>query len=403
MAKSYALRHQPIKAVYLTGQVLATCLVRLPIWLLISLPVSWRPRPSWTLKQCIIVKLVRLLNSVADQVGSLELRAKPNHEAIVPGEGVNGFWIEPVPDLVVGDLKVWATAQDVHPVRIPGYWIHNSDDLLPPFSPPQPGEKTLLQFHGGGYKSLSAHPTDITANISKGLLQHCAPLIRRALSVEYRLSNAAPFPARNPFPAALLDALAAYVYLVQVAGFAPQDIIVEGDSAGGNLALALTRYLVEHAGEHGVPPPPGRLLLASPWCDIGSGARPLPGSSWRVFWNAGLDYLRPGGGLLHCGRAFGGALGLGALDLNRYVSPASLHPALGKVPFKGFPPTFISAGGCEALLDEIRVLRDRMTVDLGESMVAYREEPDAPHDFMVLKWEPATTDTYKAIARWLGL
>ena len=46
--------------------------------------------------------------------------------------------------------------------------------------------------------------------------------------------------------AALIDALAGYNYLVNTVGFHPTRIILEGDSAGGNLALALTRYLLEH-------------------------------------------------------------------------------------------------------------------------------------------------------------
>ena len=85
MTRLYALRHQPIKGVYLTGQLLLTALVRLPVWVLISLPVrvymfdpiacwridphhrSWRPRPSWTLKQCIRIKLIRFLTYLGDQ------------------------------------------------------------------------------------------------------------------------------------------------------------------------------------------------------------------------------------------------------------------------------------------------------------------------------------------------
>ncbi|KAL1665349.1 Alpha/Beta hydrolase protein [Schizophyllum commune] len=402
MTRLYALRHQPIKGVYLTGQFLLTALVRLPVWVLISLPVSWRPRPSWTLKQCVRIKLIRFLTYLGDQVGPVAFRRTPNHEAIVPGEGVNGVWIDPVPDLIYDELKVWATAQGVEPARIPGYWLHGPESPTPIGASPTPGEKVVLCFHGGAYRSLSAHPSDFTSRIPRAFLEHCGSLVKRAFSVEYRLSSTAPFPERNPFPAALLDALAGYSYLVNVVGFAPEDIILEGDSAGGNLALALTRYLVEHAGRQGVPRPPGRLVLNSPWSNVGSGYRALPGSSWELFGETGMDYLRAGEGADYCSRAFAGSLGLLMLDLNRYVSPASQHPALGKVDFKGFPPTFITAGGCECLLDEIRILRDRMTVDMGESAVAYREEPDAVHDFLALTWEPATTETYKAIARWLG-
>ena len=49
---------------------------------------------------------------------------------------------------------------------------------------------------------------------------------------------------RNPFPAALLDAISCHHYLLHDMGFQAQDIILGGDSAGGFLAVALARNLV---------------------------------------------------------------------------------------------------------------------------------------------------------------
>jgi len=63
---------------------------------------------------------------------------------------------------------------------------------------------------------------------------------------EYRLASTKPLPNAHPFPTQLLDALAGYNYLVNVGGFEPKNIIVAGNSAGSNLAHALTQYLVEH-------------------------------------------------------------------------------------------------------------------------------------------------------------
>ncbi|KAI4525513.1 alpha/beta-hydrolase [Schizophyllum commune Loenen D] len=404
MAELYAYRHQPIKGIYFTGQIVLTLFVRLPFWVLTSLPKSWRPRPSWSLWQSLLVKFVRCFARISDKVGDIDFGVTPNHEAIVPGEGVNGVWLDPVRELIVDELKIWATAQGVEPVRIPGYWIHSTYTNIPVAAPPQPGEKVLLHLHGGYYKGLSAHPTDFTSVIPRTLLKHCAPVLQRTLSVEYRLSSTAPYPERHPFPAALLDALAGYAYLVDVVGFAPEDIVVEGDSAGGNLAYALVRYLVEHGGRDGIPGAPGHLLLLSPWADLGSAIRSKPDGSWQRFGNAeATDFLYPGDLADHCAKAVAGSLGTLMLELNRYVSPASQHPALGKVSFKGFPKTFISVGGCECLLDEIRILRDRMVADMGEDAITYREEPDAVHDFLTFpRWQPASTNTTLAIAQWLG-
>ncbi|KAJ9115381.1 hypothetical protein QFC22_005136 [Naganishia vaughanmartiniae] len=93
----------------------------------------------------------------------------------------------------------------------------------------------------------------------------CLPLpavnYRKSLSVE------------TAFPACLLDALAGYLFLTRDLGFKPSNIILMGDSAGGNLALALARYLGELA-ERGVSERTknigqvGGMILYSPWCDM---------------------------------------------------------------------------------------------------------------------------------------
>lgn len=46
----------------------------------------------------------------------------------------------------------------------------------------------------------------------------------------------------------ILDSLNGYMHLIEL-GYSPEDIILVGDSAGGNLTLSLCRYLVEYADE----------------------------------------------------------------------------------------------------------------------------------------------------------
>ena len=69
---------------------------------------------------------------------------------------------------------------------------------------------------------------------------------RRIFALEYRLASASPFPSANAFPACLVDAIAGYRYLVEDVGFAPENIILAGDSAGGGLAFGLAYYLHKH-------------------------------------------------------------------------------------------------------------------------------------------------------------
>lgn len=59
---------------------------------------------------------------------------------------------------------------------------------------------------------------------------------------QYRLSS----HADCQFPAALQDAVTSYSYLTQELGVPGSKIILSGDSAGGNLVLALLRYLADY-------------------------------------------------------------------------------------------------------------------------------------------------------------
>lgn len=140
---------------------------------------------------------------------------------------------------------------------------------------------------------------------------HPSTPIKRAINVEYRLTRAKPlFEPANAFPAALLDGLAVVYYLIYEVGFHPRNILLSGDSAGGNLALGLTRYLRD------APPPvsrsrgsvhkstvglgldevisltPGGLVLLSPWCDVASTHIPeRAGPNCSFVRNAGTDVV----------------------------------------------------------------------------------------------------------------
>jgi acetyl esterase/lipase len=268
-----------------------------------------------------------------------------------------------------------------------------------------PGEKVVYVMHGGGYCTFSAHPKDLTAAMAHGILRH-SHIVHRTFSIEYRLSAADP-PA-NPFPSALLDALAGYNYLVNVVGIAPSDIIVEGDSAGGNLALALSRFLVEHQmaeGDVRLPAPPSAMLLVCPWTDLGQ-SHNVPGGSYVEFVNS--DFLVPEIAMTYA-RAFLGPHGMDEGEVNIYISPASVHPSM-KVSFVGFPRTFILAGGAEILFDQIKTLRDKMVKDLGEDdgtagsgKVTYFEAKDGVHDYPMFWWhEPERGESLKAIGEWIS-
>jgi len=84
---------------------------------------------------------------------------------------------------------------------------------------------TVLYFHGGGY---SFYPQAYTSFIAQITLAAKS----RTFAVDYRLSP------EDRFPAQLDDALNAYQWLLG-SGTDPDNLIVAGDSAGGNLTLAV--------------------------------------------------------------------------------------------------------------------------------------------------------------------
>ena len=84
----------------------------------------------------------------------------------------------------------------------------------------------VLYLHGGGYTCGSL---DYAKGFAATLASECGV---RVFCGAYRLAP------ENPYPAALEDALTAYDYLLKK-GYAPQQILLCGESAGGGLICAL--------------------------------------------------------------------------------------------------------------------------------------------------------------------
>lgn len=111
-------------------------------------------------------------------------------------------------------------------------------------------DKLIMYCHGGGYTNggisyariLSVKFTQVT-----GL---------EVVSFEYRLAP------ENPYPAAIDDAENVWDYIMKM-GYGAKDVIIAGDSAGGNLALELMLRLREE--ERMLPK---ASILMSPWTDM---------------------------------------------------------------------------------------------------------------------------------------
>lgn len=136
------------------------------------------------------------------------------------------------------------------PFTLSGRWPYRLRSLLTLYQAKAGAARvTVLYLHGGGYAYYSAAHQNLIALVTLAARA-------RTFALDYRLIP------EHPFPAQLEDALAAYRWLLQT-GVAPERLVVAGDSAGGNLTLALLLAL----REAGLPLPALGVCLA-PWVDV---------------------------------------------------------------------------------------------------------------------------------------
>jgi epsilon-lactone hydrolase len=224
--------------------------------------------------------------------------------------------------------------------------------LRPPGAPAGP---VLLAIHGGGFVSGSA----ATHRRMFGHLARAAGV--ETLVIEYGLVP------EHVYPSQLDTVMAAYRWLLDRGA---TRVAVTGDSCGATLALA---HAVR-ARDEGLTPP-ASLMLISAWTDLEATGGSYDAGSDPFFTR---DVVRElGAGYL------GGADPRDPLAAPLYADP------------RGLPPTYFQAGAEESLLDDSRVLADRMRqagVD-----VRLDEFADQVHSFQMAAGRSAVAD--EAIGR----
>lgn len=261
---------------------------------------------------------------------------------------------------------------------------------------------TILYFHGGAYYLMDpATIRDTTTRLARMTGGRC-------YSVRYRLAP------QNPFPGQLVDALVAYLSLLSPPPGAfhepvpAKNIVFAGESAGGNLSIALLQLLLTlqrigtntikfHDGDVPVQLPAG-VAVSSPWVDI---TRSLPSN----INNANYDYLEPLG---HTGLSntepLPDALWPACPPRADIFCNASimLHPLVSPVQacaelWRGMPPVWMCVGN-EALEDEATILARRM--HQGGGVVNLVRYEGMPHCFaMIFSASPMGKDCFKRWSR----
>lgn len=176
--------------------------------------------------------------------------------------------------------------------------------------------KPHLFIHGGSFVLFKGKPAMLLAKVQ------CLYYGGTVFGVDYRM------PPDHPYPAALDDCLAVYRELIKT--YAPDKLLVSGDSAGGNLAAAL----MHKARDAGLPRP-GALLLNTPVTDFLNESDSLQTNQY-------IDVLLKRPSIHNSMKLY-----LGNAD----ASSPYLSPFRGDLS-RGFPPTYLRTGTRDMLLSD---------------------------------------------------
>ena len=203
---------------------------------------------------------------------------------------------------------------------------------------------TVLLLHGGGYVMGSAFGYRHLASALAASADACV------LVPDYRLAP------EHPFPAAIEDAVRAYLWMLD-SGVPAERIVLAGDSAGGGLALSAQATLRRQD-----LPQPGGMVLMCPGIDLGyEEEMELPTEPQPALSITQL-------------RSFAAA----------YLGEASPHDEVVdalRADLTGYPPLLIQAGTGDVLGKDAHRLAERATACGVE--VQFELYPVTTHDFHV--------------------
>ena len=205
--------------------------------------------------------------------------------------------------------------------------------------------RAILFIHGGSFVagSIASHRT-LAGNVA-------IASNTRALLIDYRLAP------EHPFPAAVEDTVAAYEWLLSQ-GLTPSQVVVAGDSAGGNLTLAL----LIHLRDRQQPMPAGAVGLCP--------APDLSFSGESMATNLKKDIM------------------LNLSEERKYIA-AYLHGADPRTPLaspiyadlQGLPPLLMQVGSHELLLSDVERFAEKARAAGVE--VTLEVWPEMQHDWQI--------------------
>lgn len=228
--------------------------------------------------------------------------------------------------------------------------------------------RIIMYCHGGGYCCGSLKYARVLASklaLNTGM---------EVMSFEYRLAP------ENPYPAALKDAITVWNYIMQL-GYGAREVVLVGDSAGGNLALELALHLKSQKRML-----PKGIVLMSPWTDM-----TMIGESYKTCKDADpvltKEYIQTARfSFVGLNKKFNEDIKDFKIDDStfNYADP-KFSPLFAD--FVNFPPFLIQVGSNEILKSDAYNLYEKLIKD--SVTVTLEEYEDAWHVFQMMPFKKA--------------
>ncbi|KAI2821224.1 hypothetical protein CBS115989_2978 [Aspergillus niger] len=333
----------------------AYTLVTAPVWLaaaaIYNIPKFLRPNAAWSWKTAItssqstmtMIYLTTIQRAwpkslEAGPLGNQFIVLKPQKTITTKtkeGQGSTQFEVY---------KGITCSVPGVEPLPVGAVWF--------PEAPAEPPRRLIIHFYGSAYVMFGSRPGE-TGEVGINELSKMSGW--PALAIQYRLSR----DKKTTFPAALQDGITAYVYALEVLKIPASQIVFAGDSAGGNLVVALLRYINE---ENPALPLPRCAILSSPWVDLST--KSIENVPRNRNYNA--DYVTQD--FLDWGRK--------AYTPEGWDSNNSWITFLGNETQLG-TPVFVNAGTSEVLYDDIMKFAENLRKKGNE--VEVLETPNSCH------------------------
>lgn len=243
----------------------------------------------------------------------------------------------------------------------------NTFIVTPDVIPEENSKRILFHLHGGGYVFNGGE-----TGLGEAILMAYHGKIN-VISVDYRM------PPDFPFPAALDDAVTAYIEVLKT--YKPSSIGIFGTSAGGGLTAATVLKL----RDLGVPLP-GAVGLGTPWADLTKTGDTCSTNEYID------DVLIQYNGLLQaCARLYSGA---------HDMKDPLISPVYGDFS-KGFPPSILISGTRDMLLsDTVRMHRKLRKAGIDADLQVFEGMSHA--QYILVFTSPESKEAFQEIASFFG-